>query len=89
MYCRYAEENGDRLHMESFYDNYCNPSPVHGSRNYPVICVNYHKMWDNKQALVAALGLPAEEASKVGVGSSRVCFLESGWAMDAHAVEFG
>ncbi|CAM9452650.1 unnamed protein product [Ascophyllum nodosum] len=62
---RYAEESGDRLHLEAFYDNYCNPAKASGSRNYPVVCVNYHKMWDNKEALVAALGLPAEEASKM------------------------
>ncbi|CBN75253.1 expressed unknown protein [Ectocarpus siliculosus] len=73
----YAEESGDRLHMEAFYDNYCNPATVAGAgagasgaikkerRNYPVVCVNYHKMWDNKEALVKALGLPAGEASKL------------------------
>lgn len=85
---RYAEESGDRLHMEAFYDNYCDPATVNsraaggggrsngggGSsngggrrRNYPVVCVNYHKMWDNKEALVRALGLPAGEALKVKV----------------------
>eukprot|EP00752_Nemacystus_decipiens_P005858 g5292.t1 len=76
---RYAEESGDRLHMQAFYDNYCDPdaaddeaaagAAAHGRgrrrRNYPVVCVNYHKMWDNKEALVRALGLPAEEASKL------------------------
>lgn len=62
---RYAEERDDRLHMESFYDNYCNPQTVAGRRNYPVVCVNYHKLWDNKEALVKALGLPAGEALKV------------------------
>lgn len=62
---RYAEESDDRLHMESFYDNYCNPQTVDGGRNYPVVCVNYHKLWDNKEALVKALGLPAGEALKV------------------------
>lgn len=59
--------------MQAFYDNYCDPATVDeaaaGSggrrRNYPVVCVNYHKMWDNKGALVRALGLPAEEALKV------------------------
>ncbi|CAM9830412.1 unnamed protein product, partial [Hapterophycus canaliculatus] len=73
----YAEESGDRLHMESFYDNYCGPAGAdagaaggaRGSgsavRNYPVVCVNYHKMWDNKEALVKALGLPPGEASKM------------------------
>ncbi|CAN0178789.1 unnamed protein product [Scytosiphon promiscuus] len=68
----YAEESGDRLHMESFYDNYCNPAKAAAGnagssarRNYPVVCVNYHKMWDNKEALVKALGLPSGEASKM------------------------
>ncbi|CAB1107672.1 unnamed protein product [Ectocarpus sp. CCAP 1310/34] len=74
----YAEESGDRLHMEAFYDNYCNPASVAAAgtaaaggatkkerRNYPVVCVNYHKMWDNKEALVKALGLPVGEASKL------------------------
>ncbi|CAN0580677.1 unnamed protein product, partial [Ectocarpus sp. 12 AP-2014] len=66
--CSYAEESDDRLHMEAFYDNYCNPATVAAAgasgairkerRNYPVVCVNYHKMWDNKEALVKALGLP-------------------------------
>ena len=62
---RYAEETDDRLHMESFYDNYCDPQTVGSRRNYPVVCVNYHKLWDNKEAVVKALGLPAEEAQKV------------------------
>lgn len=63
---RYAEEDMDRLHMESFYDNYCNPSNQPGNkRNYPIVCINYHKIWDNPVAVVRALGLPAEEASKV------------------------
>ena len=62
---RYAEERDDRLRMESFYDNYCDPQTVAGRRNYPVVCVNYHKLWDNKEALVKALGLPAGEALKV------------------------
>lgn len=72
----YAGEAGDRLHMEAFYDNYCNPETVAGGtvsgtvqkskrRNYPVVCLNYHKMWDNREAVVRALGLPAGEASKV------------------------
>lgn len=63
--------------MEAFYDNYCDPAAVDRAaaaagngnggrrRNYPVVCVNYHKMWDNKEAVVRALGLPAQEASKV------------------------
>eukprot|EP00903_Cladosiphon_okamuranus_P019425 g17860.t1 len=67
---RYAEEVGDRLLMETFYDNYCDPVTVDRAaaknggkrRNFPVVCVNYHKMWDNKEALVRALGLPAGEA---------------------------
>ena len=59
--------------MQAFYDNYCDRVTVDEAaagnggkrRNYPVVCVNYHKMWDNKEALVRALGLPAGEASKV------------------------
>lgn len=62
--------------METFYDNYCDPAAVDRAaasnggrrRNYPVVCVNYHKMWDNKEALVRALGLPAGEALKVRCG---------------------
>lgn len=76
MHCRYAGEPDDRLHMASFYENYCSTDGVDGAgkrRNYAVVCVNYHKMWDNKEALMLALGLPADEASKVqAVKTTRV-----------------
>ncbi|CAM9841265.1 unnamed protein product [Pylaiella littoralis] len=79
----YAGEAGDRLHMEAFYDNYCNPETVAGGtvsgtvqkskrRNYPVVCLNYHKMWDNREAVVRALGLPAGEASKMPLRTETV-----------------
>lgn len=63
--------------MESFYDNYCDPQgPQSGRRNYPIVCINYHKIWDNPVAVVRALGLPIEEADKVrgrgGIGGVRV-----------------
>lgn len=69
---RYAEEKGeDRLKMRLFYENYCTPQGAQRlARNYPVVCVNYHKIWDNPAALVRALGLPGEEAEKVRDGVS-------------------
>ena len=34
--------------------------PAEGGRNYPVVALNYHKLWDNLPAVMAALGLPPE-----------------------------
>lgn len=57
--------------MGLFYENYCTPQGAQRlARNYPVVCVNYHKIWDNPAALVRALGLPGEEAEKVRDGVS-------------------
>ncbi|CAM9945197.1 unnamed protein product, partial [Choristocarpus tenellus] len=62
---RYSEESGDRLGMERFYYNFCSPPSPQNLRNYPVVCINNHKMWDNKEAVVRALGLPPEQAANV------------------------
>ncbi|CAM9598033.1 unnamed protein product, partial [Discosporangium mesarthrocarpum] len=57
--CSYAEEAGDRLGLASFFYNFCKPGGGgRPRRNYPVVCINYHKIWDNPEAVVRALGLP-------------------------------
>jgi len=33
------------------------------ARNYPVVCLNYHKIWFNLPAVMLALGLPPEVAN--------------------------
>jgi hypothetical protein len=37
------------------FDAYFKPNV---KRNYPIIAVNYHRVWDNLPALMDALGLP-------------------------------
>jgi hypothetical protein len=32
------------------------------ARNYPVVCLNYHKLWTNLPTVMLALGLPADLA---------------------------
>ena len=44
------------------FENYMGPlsgkpgSSAQAARNYPVVAINYHKLWDNLPAMMAALG---------------------------------
>lgn len=87
---RYAEEEEDRLHMETFYDNYCGSTDEDKRkakliRNYPVVCINYHKIWDNSVAVVRALGLPESEASKL---PTRTETIRNDWTSAARGEPF-
>lgn len=44
----------DLYGLEEFFDNYTNTEQ---NRNYKIICVNYHKLFDNKNELSELLGV--------------------------------
>uniref|UniRef100_A0A7S3NGV2 Sulfotransferase domain-containing protein n=1 Tax=Aureoumbra lagunensis TaxID=44058 RepID=A0A7S3NGV2_9STRA len=56
----YARRGIDNMNILSFFKNYVTPNP---NRSFPIILLNYHKLWDNLDALMAALGLPPQLAS--------------------------
>jgi hypothetical protein len=55
----YAEKGEDWFKIGTFFNNWTTKSEA---RKYPVLAVNYHKIWDNVETLVEALGLPPETA---------------------------
>ncbi|KAJ8600569.1 hypothetical protein CTAYLR_008172 [Chrysophaeum taylorii] len=55
----YAAAGRDRMGLVKFFDAYVEPNP---RRQYPVLLLNYHKLWDNLPALMRALGLPVDLA---------------------------
>lgn len=55
----YAKAGIDRMGLVSFFENYATESK---SRNFPIVLLNYHKLWDNLPAVMKALGLPKELA---------------------------
>jgi hypothetical protein len=52
---RYAAMQKDRMRLMDHFAAYLRPAHP---RNYPVVALNYHKLWDNLPAVMAALGLP-------------------------------
>jgi len=50
----YARLGEDIMNYRKCFDAYTKTS----GRNYEIICVNYHKMWDNLEAVFKALELP-------------------------------
>jgi len=56
----YAAAGRDFFRITDFFDAYTTPDP---SREYPIICLNYHKLWDNIPSVVKALGFPPEVAN--------------------------
>ena len=48
---KYHKQNKDYIKYEEFFDNY-----VVNEKQYKVICVNYHKMWENQHTLFQLLG---------------------------------
>jgi len=57
---QYATGGKDFFKIGDFFDKWTTPNP---SREYPVLCINYHKIWDNVPSVVEALGLPEKYAS--------------------------
>ena len=51
----YATRGKDNMGILRFFDNYAHPPP---DKTFPVVLLNYHKLWDNLDALMLALGLP-------------------------------
>ena len=58
---QYANDGKDFFKISDFFDHWTTEG--YGGRKYPVITVNYHKIWDNVPAVVEALGLPSNLAS--------------------------
>ena len=56
----YAKKRVDDMRLREHFDNYVHPK---APRNYQVVCINYAKAWDDVDAVVAALGLPASAAA--------------------------
>ena len=57
----YAKGGVDFFKITDFFDHWTTEG--YGGRTYPVIAVNYHKIWDNVPAVVEALGLPEQHAA--------------------------
>jgi hypothetical protein len=53
---QYAQRGVDGMGLANHFSNYLHPA---APRNYPVVAINYHKLWDNLPAVMQALGLPA------------------------------
>jgi len=60
-YLKYAKESGDRMRLEEHYDNYITKN---SNRQYPIIAINYHRMWDDLEDILDILGLPRDLKSK-------------------------
>eukprot|EP00622_Pseudochattonella_farcimen_P002359 FR737272.1.p1 GENE.FR737272.1~~FR737272.1.p1 ORF type:complete len:249 (+),score=26.57 FR737272.1:92-748(+) len=58
---KYAEQGVDRMRLSDHFNAFMRPANM---RNYPVIAINYHKLWDNLPAVMEALGLPQEFVGK-------------------------
>ena len=54
---QYSERGVDFFKISDFFLNWTTEDV---KRQYPIICLNYHKLWDNLPRVVEALGLPEE-----------------------------
>mmetsp|Transcript_15650 Transcript_15650/g.25460 ORF Transcript_15650/g.25460 Transcript_15650/m.25460 type:complete len:437 (+) Transcript_15650:103-1413(+) len=63
-YRQYAKEKGDRMRLEEHYDNYVTKQMGNDNRNYPIIALNYHKLWDQLPEVLDLLGLPSALAAR-------------------------
>jgi len=52
----YATRGVDAMGILPFFANYARADPE--NRSFPIVLLNYHKLWDNLDALMLALGLP-------------------------------
>ena len=57
----YVQKGEDCLKFEELFDNYVNKRI---NRNYQIIAINYHKLWDNLTEVFTALDLPLEDIFK-------------------------
>ncbi len=57
----YAREGIDHLKYEEFFDNYISGKD---NKNYNIICINYHKLWENVEDTLQALKIPLSEKEK-------------------------
>lgn len=53
----YARAGNDRMGLLAFFERYTTGS----NRSFPIVLLNYHKLWDNLPALMQALGVPASQ----------------------------
>eukprot|EP00613_Pedinella_sp_CCMP2098_P066974 CAMPEP_0171986304 /NCGR_PEP_ID=MMETSP0993-20121228/274804_1 /TAXON_ID=483369 /ORGANISM="non described non described, Strain CCMP2098" /LENGTH=580 /DNA_ID=CAMNT_0012639209 /DNA_START=8 /DNA_END=1750 /DNA_ORIENTATION=+ len=54
----YAKAQKDDMRLSEHFNNYMQGGGE--KRSYPIVALNYHKLWDNLPAMMAALGLPPE-----------------------------
>eukprot|EP00613_Pedinella_sp_CCMP2098_P072292 CAMPEP_0171912756 /NCGR_PEP_ID=MMETSP0993-20121228/11341_1 /TAXON_ID=483369 /ORGANISM="non described non described, Strain CCMP2098" /LENGTH=647 /DNA_ID=CAMNT_0012546657 /DNA_START=114 /DNA_END=2053 /DNA_ORIENTATION=- len=68
----YAANGVDHMHLVDHFMAYAGSAVANknlktqsarAARNYPVVCLNYHKIWFNLPAVMLALGLPPEVAN--------------------------
>lgn len=59
----YAGQGTDRMRLNDHFSAYMHPENSGANRNYPVVALNYHRLWDNLPAVMIALGLPTDLAS--------------------------
>ena len=55
----YAKNGVDRMGVLAFFESYATPD---AGRDFPIILLNYHKLWNNLEAVMDALGLPRDLA---------------------------
>lgn len=54
---KYIEKGVDTMKYREHFDNYTK----NDGKNYKVICINYHKMWDNLEDIFNVLNIPLSE----------------------------
>lgn len=54
----YLQGNRDLIDYEGFFDNYVTRKL---NQNYDIVCVNYHKLWENLERFFSALDLPSAD----------------------------
>ncbi len=70
----YAKGGTDWFKISNFFDNWTGG----GKTGYPVVLLNYHKLWDNLPEVVEALGLPETMATSFPDRSETVRNEETG-----------
>ncbi|EGD79138.1 hypothetical protein PTSG_12943 [Salpingoeca rosetta] len=56
-YEEYVQRGEDHIGFDRFYQAWMDPEKAK-QRNYNIVILNFHKMWDHKEEVIRALGLP-------------------------------
>lgn len=57
---KYAKKQVDRMRLKDHFNAFHHPEEP---REFPIVAINYHRLWDNIPAVLTALGLPGSLAS--------------------------